>query len=124
MTYIGLKEFDKAIAEFKKARALDPEGYRGLSSLAYAEGISGNRSEALRIEKELLEQSKTKYVSSYALAVVKLGLGENVQAMKYLEEAYIERCPMMPFIGMNPIFNSLKNNSQFQTLVQKIEMLK
>ena len=64
---------------------------------------------------------KNKYVPAFDLAVISLALGENQEALTYLEEAYREREPWMPFIGTNLLFNSLFSDEQFQDLVKRIE---
>ena len=121
IAYIGLKQFDKALQHLHKAISLDPNNIGILATAAYAEGIAGNRSEAIRIEKDLLKQAQNNYVPSYELAIVELGLGKNEQALHYLEQAFTERGPWMPFLSMNPLFSSLKEDKRFQELVRKIE---
>lgn len=119
--YIGLKEYNMAQHHLHIAIELAPENTRFLSALGFAKSLAGKKDETRQIQQELLRQSKAKYVPSYDLAVVSLGLGEDQKALQYLEQAYSDREPWMPFIEMNPLFGSLKNNPQFQELVMKIE---
>jgi hypothetical protein len=51
-------------------------------------------------------------------------LGKNEQALQYLEQAFKERGPWMPFLSMDPIFSSLYGNPRFQELVRKVEQTK
>ncbi|MEO6107332.1 MAG: tetratricopeptide repeat protein, partial [Cyclobacteriaceae bacterium] len=121
IAYIGLKQFDKAQHHLRIAVDFAPGRMNILSTLGYAEGVSGKKEEAKRIEEELIRQAENKYVPAYDMAVMSLGLGLEQQAIEYLEKAFIERGPWMPFIGMNPIFISLRNNPHFQELIGKIE---
>jgi hypothetical protein len=72
----------------------------------------------------LIKQSIGSYVPAYDLATVSVGLGNREEAIMFLEQAYTNREPWMPFIGMNPLFNTLKDHPQFQALVRKIETRK
>jgi serine/threonine-protein kinase len=120
MAYIGMKQFDRAQLHFRKATDLAPGNTRFLSNLGFVEAVAGKIDEAKKIKLELLSQMKTKYVPAYDLAVISLGLGEDQEALQYLELAFKNREPWMPFIGMNPLFASLKDNARFQSLVQKM----
>ena len=120
MAYIGMKQFDKAQLHFRKATDLAPGNTRFLSNLGFAEAAAGKIDEAKKNKLELVSQMKTKYVPAYDLAVISLGLGEDQEALQYLELAFKNREPWMPFIGMNPLFASLKDNARFQSLVQKM----
>jgi Flp pilus assembly protein TadD len=108
------------VTNLRKALHLAPHDTRILSALGFAEAFSGNRGEARRIENELLENAKRKFVSAQDLAVISLALGKKGQALEYLEQAYNERCPWMPFLSLNPLLNSLKSDPQFTALTEKV----
>ena len=118
---LAINNFDKARIHLRRAADLAPGKTNILSGLGYAEALSGNKAEAVRIEKKLQLLSQTKYVSAEDLATIALGLGKNEQSLQYLEQAYQERSPWLPFLSMNPIFSSLKENVKFQALLKKLE---
>ena len=60
--------------------------YQGLLGYAYA--ISGDRSKAEQILRELEQMAKRQYVNSTAFADIHLGLGEKQKALDWLEIAY------------------------------------
>jgi serine/threonine-protein kinase len=120
IVYVELKQYEPAVKNFRKANALAPSDTRILAALGFAEGISGNEREARRIERTLLNEAKRNYVPAYDLAVAALGLGKKVQAMQYLEEAFSERSPWIPFLDFNPLFENLQSNSKFQDILQKV----
>jgi serine/threonine-protein kinase len=69
--------YDEAIAEFRAAEALAPKGPPEPSSgLAHVYAQMGRHDEAKAIVRELLELSKTKYVSPYGIASVHACMGE------------------------------------------------
>ncbi|OGU71250.1 MAG: hypothetical protein A2V93_12795 [Ignavibacteria bacterium RBG_16_34_14] len=120
IAYIALNQFNDALNYFRKAYSLAPEDTRILSGLAYSEGLTGSKENAERLGKVLLKRAVSKYVSSYDLAVISLGLGQKDKALEYLEKAYEERGPWMLFLKLNPLFNSLSDDFRFQELFRRI----
>ncbi|MFB3091330.1 MAG: tetratricopeptide repeat protein, partial [Gammaproteobacteria bacterium] len=120
IVYVELRQFDRAVFNLRKANALSPNDTRILSALGFAEGLAGNEEETQRIENTLLERAKQNYVSSQDIAVISLALGKKDQALEYLERAFLERGPWMPFLSLNPLFSSLYDHPRFQSLL--IEM--
>jgi len=114
IVYVELRQFDRAVFNLRKANALSPNDTRILSALGFAEGLAGNEEETKRIENTLLERAKQNYVSSQDIAVISLALGKKDQALEYLERAFLERGPWMPFLSLNPLFSSLYDHPRFQ----------
>jgi serine/threonine-protein kinase len=115
-----MKEFDRAVTSLRKANTLAPNSTQILSALGFAESFVGNMQEAKRIERTLLEKAKHKYVLPQDLAIISLGLGKKDQALVHLEQAYDERGPWMPFIGLDPLFGTLNGHPRFQALLRKV----
>lgn len=120
LIYADQKQYAKAISAMSLAKRLAHGRDRFACALGWVYGVAGNQKEAQAIFKEYQNQAKSKYVASYDLAIAALGAGDHQQALAYLEEAYHEREPWMPFIGMNPLFKALHDNPEFTQLVQKI----
>ena len=124
IVYTEMKQFDKALFYLHKAVELAPGNLRILATSGYVEAIAGKKEEAKRIEKELLLMAQKNYVSQQDLALISLGLGYEEKALQYLAKAFLEREPWMPFIGLSPLFSSLRGNPEFQALVHKLEISK
>lgn len=124
LAFFEMKQFNKSLHCLHKAADILPD-YAGIqAALGYVEGVTGEMEDAKRIESKLLKMAQTKYVSEQDLALISLGVGKKEKALQYLEQAYIERCPWMPFLGMNPLFRSLNGNPEFQALLHKLEFPK
>jgi tetratricopeptide (TPR) repeat protein len=112
----------EARAEFQKATTLDDLPWY-VSSVGYASAVSGDRSEAEKILRELDEIAKQRYVSPANRAAVYLGLGEKTKALDWVEKAYEDRDPMLWWI-QDRLYDSIRNEPRFQAVVQKVDQLK
>jgi TolB-like protein/Tfp pilus assembly protein PilF len=109
-----------AIEEYQKARALtdDPSA---LALLGRAYAVSGNRPEALKIRDQLEALAKQRYVSSYSLALVYLGLGDKEEALRLLEKAYQDHSgEAVRYIKVDPSLDPLRGDPRFEALVAKV----
>ena len=108
-----------AIAELQKTKAPDPGAwYQGFLGYAYA--ISGDRAKAEQALRELEELAKKQYVSPTAFVTIYLGLGEKEKALDWLEKAYEEQDSACWYLKIDQIYDGVRNEPRFQTLVQKV----
>jgi TolB-like protein/Tfp pilus assembly protein PilF len=108
-----------AIAEFQRSKIMVAGAwYQGLLGYAYA--ISGNRSKAERILRELEQMAKRQYVSSTAFADIHLGLGEKEKALDWLEKSYQDQESACWYLKVDPIYDRVRTEPRFQALVQKV----
>src|SRR6266404_1602275 len=111
----------EARAELKRALAVSGgRGVNSIASLAHAYGLAGQHGEAQKILVELEKRSKKTYVSSYQIALVYLGLGQNDKAMKHLDNAYQEHSTLLTYLKMDPRFDPLRSDPRFQDLVHRV----
>ena len=123
IAYLKKGQITEAVAELETARRLD-NSPRMISSLGYAYGSSGQRDKALQIIGELKKLSQERYVSSFSLAVVHAGLGDETEAIARLEEAYRERSDTMAVLGVYPLLDNLRANPQFAKITERIGFLR
>ncbi len=143
--YFYLGQYDKAIEEQRKTLELNPGFYKALVNLGevyeakamYADAIavydkagalasvghayaaSGRKAEARKILRELDQESKHRYVSPYDRALIYIGLGENDQAIAWLERAEEQNVPLH-HINVDQRFNSLRSDKRYQQLLRRI----
>ena len=97
------QRLDEAISEFLKA--IEISGHSAVldSSLAHAYAISGDREEATRIANDLESQNDKNPSAEANIALIHAGLGDNDQAMMWLNKAYDAR--FNPSILVRPAFD-------------------
>ena len=64
--------------------------------------------------------SQERYVSSYGVAIVYVGLGDHEQAYKWLDRAYDEQNTELTFLKVDPRVDPLRDNSRFRELLKKV----
>ena len=112
--------FPEAIAEARRGETLPVGGTRGKSMMGYALAKSGKPTEARAVLEELLTLSKKRYVSPYNIALIYNGLGERDEALTWLERGYDQRDVRMMFLKVEPKWNNLRSEPQFQDLMRRI----
>jgi tetratricopeptide (TPR) repeat protein len=106
-----------AIAEYAKSVSLDSDPF-ALALLGHAEALNGNRDAALKILTQLT--TSTRYTPDYSIGLVYLGLGDQDQAMNWLEKAFAEGQPDLNTIRFDPLLKPLHGNPRFEALAEKI----
>jgi len=112
----------EAKAEFQKAVTLDDLPWYK-ASLGYAYAASGDRAKAEQILRELDDLARKQYVSPALPASVYLGLGEKGKALDWIEKAYEDRDPML-WWNTDRLYDSVRNESRFQAIIQKVDRMK
>jgi TolB-like protein/Flp pilus assembly protein TadD len=110
---------DEAIAEFQKA--IELSGHSGAfdSNLAYAYAASGRKEEATKIVKNLEAEHNPAVDANIAL--IYEGLGDQDQAMNWLNKAYDAR--FNPSILLRPAFDPLRSDARFSNLLHRLGLL-
>jgi len=109
---------DQAIAEFQKA--IEISGHSGVfdSSLAYVYAVLGRKEEAIKIAKDLEAHRDQNPSAEANIALIYVGLGDQDQAMSWLNKAYEAR--FNPSILLRPAFDSLRSDARFKELLRRI----
>jgi TolB-like protein/tRNA A-37 threonylcarbamoyl transferase component Bud32/Tfp pilus assembly protein PilF len=91
---------------------------------ALARGFEeGGYSGALgRVAETLAARSKTTYVSPWQIGTLYTRAGKNDEALDWLEKAYQARDQNMPYLGVDPIFDALRDDPRFQGLLRKMNL--
>jgi Tfp pilus assembly protein PilF len=121
VAYQGSGQTLRAIPEYQKAVEYSGNDSDPTASLAYAYARTGKRAEAEKILRDLLERSRTSYVSSYMIATIYAGLGNKDRAFEYLEKAYDERsADLSYFLKADLRMDTLRSDRRFQNLAKHV----
>jgi tetratricopeptide (TPR) repeat protein len=108
----------EAIEQFQRAIKLSGGNEVFNANLAYAYATSGSKEQAMKIVKDL-EDRQTQHSSTDAsIGLIYVGLGDNDQAMIWLNKAYQAR--FNPSILVRPAFDPLRSDARFQNLLRRI----
>ena len=110
-------KYDEGIAELELAVKLSGGNPICTSHLGRAYAITGRRSDALKILAGLRASSHN-YSNAPEVALVYVGLGDNDQAIRWLERAVSVR--FNPSVLLRPGFANLRSDSRFQDLARRI----
>ncbi|HMZ79453.1 MAG TPA: winged helix-turn-helix domain-containing protein [Acidobacteriota bacterium] len=117
--YVQKGMYPKAILEFQKVTQSNDTPWV-LGSLGHVYGLSGNRAEAQKILEQLKAQSTRSYFPPEEIAKVYIGLGEKDQALVWLEKAFEKRSDHLVFVKVDPVWDSLRADPRFTSLMQRI----
>jgi len=115
--------YAEAIEAYQKAMSLSPQDVSAKGLLAHAYAISGNQEEARRLLRELTDQSSRRFVSSYSLAAIHVGLGERDAALELLEKALRERDRGMAWIKVAPRLDPLRADPRFTDILRRMKLV-
>ena len=85
---------------------------------AYAH--AGRHADAISLLEELKSLRKKTYVPSAAFINAYLGVGDNEQAMAWLQKGYQEQSNILQLIKVHPYFDPLRDDPRFKDLVHKV----
>jgi DNA-binding winged helix-turn-helix (wHTH) protein/Flp pilus assembly protein TadD len=115
--YLHTGRYDLALAEFAKARGITPGSY---ADVAQALALAGRKEEARAELDRVLKIASQRYVSAIDIASIYASLGENDNAMLWLDRALEQRAAALGFLPQNPAFDSLHRDARFVALVQRL----
>lgn len=122
-TYSQKGMHEKAVAEMNRAVELQENAPPSLAGLGYVYAVAGRRDEALKILNQLQERAdRGEYVTPFGIAWVQIGLGDKDQAFAWLDKAYNDRSSGMIYLKVNPIFDPVRSDPRFTSLLQRMKL--
>jgi eukaryotic-like serine/threonine-protein kinase len=120
LSYLQKGAYGEAVTAFQECVELAEGNETFLSTLGYAYAVSGDRVKATRLLKQLELKALTKRVAPADMAVLYLGLGQTERALDSLEKACDERSNYVLGLKVEPVFDSLRNDPRYATLLSRI----
>jgi tetratricopeptide (TPR) repeat protein len=109
----------EAVAEWQKALTLS--GNPELAASIGQEFAASGYAAVLRDWLEgLQELARREYLSPYEIAQVQARLGDREQALVWLEKAFQEHDSRIVALKVEPVFETLRSDSRFRSLVSRV----
>ena len=119
--YLEKGMYDEAIAELKTAVALSGESTIALAMLGHGLASAGRNEEAMRILEKLRENSRSRYVPSYWIAVIYNGFKDKGQVIAWMRKAFEERSSWLVWSNVEPRFAWLREDPEFVSLMSAMK---
>jgi TolB-like protein/Tfp pilus assembly protein PilF len=120
LVYLQMSRCNEAAAEFQRARETSENHPASISGVASALALSGNKSEARKVLRQLEELASRRYVTAYYSGLVYVALGENDRAFACLEKAHQDGCASLTNIKSDPGLDPLRSDHRFENLVKRV----
>jgi DNA-binding winged helix-turn-helix (wHTH) protein/TolB-like protein/Tfp pilus assembly protein PilF len=118
--YQELGKFDEALAEFRRVEERVRDWPVSIAARGFVAGVAGRPAHALEALAELEELSARRFVTSYGVALVYAGLGQNDAAFAALNKAFDERSNWLVWLRLGPRWRGLRSDPRFAQLVSRI----
>ena len=113
-------DYEQAIALHQRAIELSDSSPLYVSALGYSYGLAGRENDAQDILDQLIELEAESLAEPFHVAMVNIGLGNNEQAIDWLEKAFETRSSHMLYIKQGAQFDSLRDDPRFIRLIERM----
>jgi TolB-like protein/Tfp pilus assembly protein PilF len=121
--YLAKGMYEEAIASYRREMARSGKATRLLAFTAYALGKSGQKTEALKLIAELTERARQDFVAGNLLAVAHIGVGNNEEALRWLEHAFEQRTQLSDLNrGRYFWLQPLHSDPRYQDLLRRLRL--
>jgi hypothetical protein len=91
-----------------------------IAARGYIAGVAGHADDARKILAEMESLAAHKFVTSYGVAVVHAGLGQNEAAFASFNKAFDERSNWLVWLRLDPRWNGLRSDPHFAEFVGRM----
>lgn len=118
--YLRKKMYPQAVTIFKGLYAGNKR-YAG-AGLGYALGLGGQKEEAEKVLREMLELSEGQHLPPQEIALIYIGLGDRDNAFAWLAKAADERFAPLAYMSVDPIFDAIRSDARFSDLAKRLNL--
>lgn len=113
-------KFDDALAEFRQVEEVHREWPVSIAARGFVTAAAGRTDQAQKILADLARLASRKFVTSYGVALVYAGLGQNDAAFANLNKAFEERSHWLVWLRLDPRWNRLRLDPRFAVLLSRM----
>jgi TolB-like protein/Tfp pilus assembly protein PilF len=115
--------YEEAISSLKSGMHLSSDSTYALAKLGHGYAMAGRCDEARAVLNQLNALTSKRYVSSYDIALVHVGLQENDEAFTWLQRALEQRSLWLGYLNVEPQLDRLRSDQRFQLLLRGAHLL-
>jgi TolB-like protein/DNA-binding winged helix-turn-helix (wHTH) protein/Flp pilus assembly protein TadD len=119
-TYEQKRMYAEAIDEFRKTANALPGSAVALAQLGHAYAVAGRAPEAQKTLDQMKALSRERYVTSYGVALIHVGLGATDETFRWLEGAFQERSHWLVWLKLDPRWDGIRSDPRFARLVGRV----
>ena len=93
-----------------------------IAMVGYFRGRTGDHAQARATLEQLQSLATKRYVAPYHIAVVHAGMGEQDEAIAWLEKGFADRDPRMSWLKVEPSWDALRANPRFIDLLRRLRL--
>jgi TolB-like protein/DNA-binding winged helix-turn-helix (wHTH) protein/Tfp pilus assembly protein PilF len=120
LSYLQIKQYPQAIAEFQEGARVSGNTVDLLSCLAVAYALAGRAAEAREILRQMEKMSTQRFDMPVYLFRVHAALGEKDQGFSWLQKAYQDRDGSLILLQADPGNDPLRSDPRFQDLTRRM----
>jgi len=117
-----MKKMYKEALEIWKASYAAKGDREAEDALALGFEESGYPGALRRVAETFVARSRTAYVTPWQVATLYTRAGDRDEALTWLEKAYEARDLNMPYISIDPIFDDLRPDPRFRSLLGRMKL--
>ncbi len=118
--YGFLGRYEEAIAALGKGTEIAGELPSTLGALGQIHALAGNRAKAIAALNRLERFEKDAQIPGSCFALIHAGLGNQDQALDYLERAFHRRELSVASLKVHPAYDALRGVTRFQALLRRV----
>jgi DNA-binding winged helix-turn-helix (wHTH) protein/TolB-like protein/Flp pilus assembly protein TadD len=114
--------YREAADDFRKASALSGGSQQAVSMLGFALARAGEPGQARALLASLRQRERQAYLPPTSIATIYCGLGDDQQALTWLERGYAARDVRMTFLRVDRRWDALRGDPRFARLLGKMRL--
>jgi serine/threonine-protein kinase len=122
LTYEQQGKYADAMADMTRGATLLQGNVVVAADIGHVHATSGNRREAEDVIKKLQQESTRRYISSFEIALIYVGIGETDRAFEWLDKAYRERSDLLVYLRVDPRLDPIRSDERFDNLLKRVGM--
>jgi TolB-like protein/DNA-binding winged helix-turn-helix (wHTH) protein/Tfp pilus assembly protein PilF len=117
--YLASRRYPEAVAQLEKAISLSGAGAYEATFLAHAYGRMGRTTDAQALLSKVIPEGDA---AAYHIAIAYVGLGKHDDAFMWLFRAVDTRMGAFNEVNADPIFDPLRSDPRFASLLQRMRL--